>query len=145
MVGDLRRGHTHVAADSARHRDAESGIASDTCAPIDGDAYVFGLGSHTFSANATDNAGNTASASTTFNVAVTFGSLANLTSRFVTSKGVAASLVKDLSDAQDALAKGKPKAAQAKLDDYRQQVRAQTGKSITSQNASVLISLSQAL
>ena len=62
--------------------DAESGIASNTCAPIDGDAYAFGLGQHTFSATATDNAGNTASASTSFSVSVTFGSLANLTAPF---------------------------------------------------------------
>ena len=125
--------------------DTQSGIASDTCAPIDGDAYVFGLGAHTFSATATDNAGNSASASTSFNVNVTFGSLANLTRRFVTSKGVATELVQYLNDAEVARANGKPKQADAKLNAYRQLVRAQTGKSITSENASVLITLSQAV
>ena len=125
--------------------DAESGLASNTCAPIDGDAYVFGLGSHTYSATATDNAGNTASASTTFTVSVTFASLTNLTRRFVTNKGVADDLASDLAQAQQARANGKTKQADAKLNDYRATVKAQTGKSITAERAAVLIGLSQAV
>jgi uncharacterized membrane protein len=125
--------------------DAESGLASDTCAPIDGDAYVFGLGSHTFSATATDNAGNSASASTSFSVSVTFGSLANLTRRFVTNSKVADALVADLSDAENASAKGKPKQVEAALNDYRHGVQAQVGKSITAERGSILIGLSQGL
>jgi hypothetical protein len=125
--------------------DAESGIASDTCAPIDGDAYVFGLGPHTFSATATDNSGNTASASTSFSVSVTFASLTILTRRFVTSTKVADALAADLSDAEKASAKGKPKQVEAALNDYRRGVQAQVGKSITSEHGSILIGLSQAL
>jgi probable HAF family extracellular repeat protein len=125
--------------------DAESGIASDTCAPIDGDAYVFGLGQHTFSATATDNAGNSASASTSFTVSVTFGSLTNLTRRFVTNSTVADALVADLSDAEKASAKGKPKQVEAALNDYRHGVQAQVGKSITAERGSILIGLSQGL
>jgi uncharacterized membrane protein len=125
--------------------DAESGIASDTCAPIDGDAYVFGLGPHTFSATATDNAGNSASASTSFTVSVTFGSLTNLTRRFVTNTKVADALVADLRDAEAARAKGKPKAVEADLNDYRHGVQTQVGKSITAERGSILIGLSQAL
>lgn len=125
--------------------DAESGIASDTCAPIDGDAYTFGLGQHTFSATATDNAGNSASASTSFSVSVTFGSLTNLTRRFVTNSEVADALVADLRDAEKARAKGKAKQAEANLNDYRHGVQAQVGKSITGERGSILIGLSQAL
>jgi hypothetical protein len=125
--------------------DAESGIASNTCAPIDGDAYIFGLGQHTFSATATDNAGNSASASTSFSVSVTFGSLTNLTRRFVTSTKVADALVANLRDAEAARAKGKPKAVEADLNDYRHGVQAQVGKSITAERGSILIGLSQAL
>jgi hypothetical protein len=125
--------------------DAESGIASDTCAPIDGDAYVFGLGQHTFSATATDNAGNSASASTSFTVSVTFGSLTNLTRRFVTNSEVADALVADLSDAEKASAKGKPKQVETALNDYRHGVQAQVGKSITAERGSILIGLSQGL
>jgi uncharacterized membrane protein len=125
--------------------DAESGIATNTCAPIEGDAYVFGLGQRTFSATATDNAGNTASASTSFSVSVTFGSLANLTRRFVTNTEVADGLVAHLSDAEKAAAKGKPKQVEAALNDYRHGVQAQVGKSITAENGSILIGLSQGL
>ena len=125
--------------------DAGSGIASDTCAPIEGDAYVFGLGPHTYSATATDKAGNSASASTTFTVTVTFASLTNLTRRFVTNARVADVLASDLRDAEEARAKGKTNQAEAKLKDYRNLLQAQTGKTVTSGNASVLIALSQAL
>ena len=125
--------------------DAESGLASNTCAPIEGDAYVFGLGSDTYSATATDNAGNTASASTTFTVSVTFASLTNLTRRFVTNKGVADDLASDLAEAQQARANGKTKQADAKLKDYRATLQAQTGKSITAERAAILIGLSQAV
>ena len=125
--------------------DAESGIASNTCAPIEGDAYAFGLGEHTFSATATDIAGNTASASTSFSVTVTFGGLSNLTRRFVTSSKVADALVKDLRDAEEARAKGNARQAEAKLNDYRRGVQAQVGKSITGERGSILIGLSQAL
>ena len=125
--------------------DAESGIASDTCAPIDGDAYTFGLGLHTYSATATDNAGNTASASTTFTVTVTFGSLGNLTRRLVTSSKAADGLVADLSKAEQARAMGKTKQANDWLTEYRKGLQAQVGKSITAQKASVLIGLSQPL
>jgi probable HAF family extracellular repeat protein len=125
--------------------DAESGIASNTCAPIDGDAYVFGLGPHTFSATATDNAGNSASASTSFTVSVTFGSLTNLTRRFVTNSKVADALAGDLSDAEKASGKGKAKQLEAALNDYRHGVKAQVGKSITAERGSILIGLSQGL
>jgi FecR protein len=48
--------------------DALSGIASTTCANIDGLASSFGVGTHTYSATATDKAGNTGSGSTMFTV-----------------------------------------------------------------------------
>jgi hypothetical protein len=125
--------------------DAESGIASDTCAPIDGDAYTFGLGAHTYSATATDNAGNSASASTSFTVTVSFGSLGTLTRRFVTNSKVADGLILDLRNAEQARAKGKTKQASEWLTEYREAVQAQVGKSITAEKASVLIGFSQAL
>jgi hypothetical protein len=71
--------------------------------------------------------------------------LANLTRRFVTNTKVADGLVADLSDAEKALAKGKPKQADAALNDYRKGVQAQVGKSITAERGSILIGLSQGL
>jgi probable HAF family extracellular repeat protein len=125
--------------------DTESGIASNTCASIDGDAYVFGLGPHTYSAIATDNAGNSASASTSFSVSVTFTSLSNLTRRFVTNNKVADALVGNLRDAEAARAKGKTKPAEDKLNDYRRRVQAEVGKSITAERGTILIGLSRSL
>jgi probable HAF family extracellular repeat protein len=125
--------------------DTESGIASNTCASIDGDAYVFGLGPHTYSAIATDNAGNSASASTSFSVSVTFASLTNLTRRFVTNNKVADALVGNLRDAEAARAKGNAKKAEDKLNDYRRRVQAEVGKSITAERASILIELSRSV
>ncbi len=48
--------------------DSLSGVANTTCSNITGPAYSFGVGTHTFSASATDNAGNTGNGSTTFTV-----------------------------------------------------------------------------
>ena len=63
--------------------DALSGIASSTCPNANGPAWSFGAGSHTLSASATDAAGNTASASTTFSVVVAPAALSTLTRQFV--------------------------------------------------------------
>ena len=48
--------------------DDRSGVGSTTCADISGPASSFGPGTHTFSATATDLAGNVGSGSTTFTV-----------------------------------------------------------------------------
>jgi mannan endo-1,4-beta-mannosidase len=63
--------------------DAPSGLASTTCANIAGPAHTFPVGSNSFSSTATDKAGNSRSASTTFIVTVSPGSLCRLTKRFV--------------------------------------------------------------
>ncbi len=63
--------------------DATSGISVSNCQSITGPAYSFNIGANSFSARASDNAGNNASASVTFTVTATTGSLMQLTSRFV--------------------------------------------------------------
>lgn len=65
--------------------DGLSGLASTTCRDITEPAYLLGLGNQTFSATATDNAGNNGSGSTTLTVSVTSSSLCNLTEEFVQS------------------------------------------------------------
>lgn len=60
-----------------------SGLASTTCQNISGPAYSYDLGTHTFTATATDVAGNVGQGSTSFSVQVTYGSLCNLTYSFV--------------------------------------------------------------
>ena len=70
---------TCAATDEARG----SGIVSTTCADVTGSAASFGLGTHAFSATATDNAGNVGAASGSFTVTVTPASLCALTKRLV--------------------------------------------------------------
>ena len=72
---------TCTAADPA----PSSGISSSTCSNITGAAYSFGLGNHTYTATAVDNAGNSSSATTSFAVTVTPSSLCALTQHLVQS------------------------------------------------------------
>lgn len=65
--------------------DGLSGVASATCADVTGPAYTFGVGSHTYSATATDRAGNSASATVTFTVSVARTSVCRLAKQFVQS------------------------------------------------------------
>jgi hypothetical protein len=122
--------------------DMLSGVASSTCQSISGSAYSFGLGSHSFSATAVDKAGNTGSGSTSFTVIVTSSSLQNLASRFSTDPSVAASLDQDVS----AIAQAPNATAKAgALQGFTHLVQAQTGKSLTSDQANILITLANAL
>jgi hypothetical protein len=60
-----------------------SGLASSSCPSVNAPAWSLGLGAHTLSASATDNAGNTQVASAGFTVTVTSASLCTLTDQFV--------------------------------------------------------------
>jgi hypothetical protein len=64
--------------------DAQSGIASSTCAGATGLGWTFGAGAHLLSAQALDKAGNAGSSSTSFTVTVKSADLAKLTTQFVT-------------------------------------------------------------
>jgi hypothetical protein len=123
--------------------DALSGVASSTCQNITGPAFSLGLGTHSFSATATDKAGNTSSpVLTSFAVSVTPTSLRTLINRFCTDPSVAASLDQDVANiAQAPNANAKAGALQG----FTQLVQAQTGKSLTSDQAKVLIALANAL
>lgn len=111
--------------------DAMSGIASSNCPGASGPAYSFGVGTQTLSASASDNAGNGSSASTQFTVQVTPGSLCTLVRRWVSQKGVANSMCQQL--------------ANGAYGAFRNHVSAQSGKTVSSANAAILISLSQSL
>lgn len=73
-----------------------SGLASSTCENINGNAYAFAIGSNSYSASAADNAGNTGNGSTSFNVAVTAGSLCTLTQRWITQPGKGGGIAQSL-------------------------------------------------
>jgi len=111
--------------------DALSGIASSTCTDVDGPAWSFGLGPHTVSATATDKAGNSATGSTTYTVTVSPAGLCRLVARFVDKPQLATSLCAMLEHQSWAA--------------FRNEVLAQTGKSISADEAAVLQQLVDAL
>jgi streptogramin lyase len=122
--------------------DATSGIASSTCADVTGLAADLGAGSHTYSASATDAAGNTGSASVTFTVAVTTTGMEQLIDQLLPGDPVAATLVASvdtIAAAPNAVAKARQLTALGKKID------ALTGKKLTPAEAALLKQLAAAL
>jgi hypothetical protein len=111
-----------------------SGVASSTCQNITGAAYSFNVGANTFSATATDAAGNIGIASAMFTVQVTTGSVSNLVQQFVANQGIANSLTVKLDGA-------KP----GQLGAFKNAVAAQSGKALTPAQAALLTRLAGAL
>lgn len=111
--------------------DGLSRIASSTCANISGPASTFDPGANTFSASATDNAGNVGSGSTSFTVTVDAASLAKMVNQFVANKGIAHSLA--------------TKIMKGNVAPFINEVNAQTGKALTSEQAAILIKWANAL
>ena len=107
--------------------DAMSGIGTKTCANVAGAAYSFNSGANSFNASAVDNAGNTNTATTSFTVNVTSGSLCALVERFVSSKGIANSMCTKLEKENYA--------------PFRNELSAQSGKAISEANAATLLRL----
>ena len=122
--------------------DATSGIATTSCADINDAAYALLLaGSTSFSATATDSAGNSATTSARFSVAVTHAGLCTLTRRFVTKPGIANALCQKL----NAATAGTPQSQAGQIDAYVNQVEAQAGKAVLADQAAILIALARLL
>ena len=121
--------------------DGLSDLASTTCSDVDGPAYAFGLGLHTFSAIAVDNAGNAGVGSTTFTVGVNESGLCTLARRFVAKVGVGNSLCAKLDNAAAARERGNLKTERYILNAFANEVSAQRGKAIPTENADVLMAL----
>ena len=68
---------------TATATDSGSGVASFGWTDVNAPAYTFGPGSHTLTATASDKAGNTTTATTTFAVTVTAADLSTLTTQLV--------------------------------------------------------------
>jgi hypothetical protein len=120
--------------------DSGSGVASTTCADISGPAYSFTLGVNNYSATATDRDGNIGDGSTRFTVVVTNTSLQSLVNHFCTNAGVAAGLNAKLV-AVGSAANASARAGQ--LGAFKNQVSAQTGKTLTANQATVLLRLAE--
>lgn len=120
--------------------DAMSGVASTTCANVSGMAYTFGAGSHTYSATATDKAGNVGSGSTSFTIVVTYDGLCELVQQLASHTGIAKSLCAKLRNAEAAEARGQLGAKTNILKAFRNEVSAQNGKAIAAPDAAALLS-----
>jgi hypothetical protein len=129
--------------------DALSGIASTTCANISGLASSFGAGTHSYSATATDRAGNTGSGSTSFTVSasssITFQGLIHLVDSWVTAPLLKAEMDITLLAADTAFAVKDTKLGDSLLGDFIQEITAQYGKSLTAAHAAQLIQDAQSL
>ena len=128
--------------------DGLSGVASSTCQSVAGPAYGFALGTNAFSAAATDRAGNTGSGSTSFTVSVTADSLCALTRRFVGgpgANGISNALCAKLTGSEAAAGRGNTTAAGNGIEAYVHEAAAQSGKSLTAEEAAILTRLARAL
>jgi hypothetical protein len=121
--------------------DTLSGVASTTCADIGGSAVSFGLGTHSYSASATDDAGNTGNGSTSFTVVVTYDGLCGLVKELVGNAGIANSLCVKLDAASAAASRGQTKTAANDIAAFDNEVAAQSGKAITAAQAGTLTGL----
>jgi hypothetical protein len=133
---------------------AGSGLALSTCVNVSGPAYSFPLGSNTFSASATDVAGNTGSGSTTFTVQVTFAGLCNLTVQFIQSSAAFQTLPEPAQAQADRLCRLLERAdlasdpeKKAKLIEHYQKALPLLVKFtfLTADQSAILLTLSQAL
>jgi len=107
------------------------------------DLLPLSLDSHILTVNAVDKAGNAATASVTFTVKATVGSLNTLVDRLyaegkITKASVRDSLRGQLSSAEASIAAGKNKTAINQLNAFLNLVKAQTGKAITPAAATLL-------
>jgi hypothetical protein len=119
--------------------DVTSGVVSTTCKDIKGPAYSFKFGSNTFSATATDDAGNVGMASVTFMVRATYGSLCSLSRRFVTNDGMGTGMCTVLDAAALNEKLGVPDGKAGELRGYKQMVQASLqSKFLNTEQADIL-------
>ena len=88
-----------------------------------------------------DDDGGSAEYTATVDVVVTFDSLCDLTRQYVTKKPVEDGLCKQARRRREGGREGRRKKKQEHLDEYVKQVRKESGKSLTADQAQTLIDL----
>lgn len=134
-------GVTDMVAITCHASDATSGLASATCEDITGAAARFGPGAHSYAADAVDVAGNSASATATFEVVVTVEGMIELVTGMVTHRGTQQSLLAKLEAAQRSERRGDRAARDGQIQAFISQVRALAGKRLTEADAELLVLL----
>ncbi len=126
--------------------DSGSGVASQSGtldnAPVTNgqtiDLFFLSLGPHTVTVRATDVAGNSATASVTFNVVTNIDSLIAEKERvcllgWINDPNVCKSLDAKLTEAKNAILRGQTNTAKSKLNDFISELNAQLGKAVNQQ------------
>jgi len=129
-------------------QDDLSGVASSTCADISGPGYLFAAGENTFSAQATDFAGNLGSGATRFNLVVRFEDLCALSRQFIDlpSSEHTNRMCAQLDAARAAAARGNAVACANIIDAYNHTVDAAARSGhLATKEAAILRRLSAAL
>jgi hypothetical protein len=122
--------------------DALSGVDSRDCPDRTAPAASFALGTHRLTASATDTAGNTASASASFDVTVSVASLTSLTKRVVSDSTAEAALASDLAavgNAPDSATKA------SAIATYQSDVRALPSSAVAADDAAALVRFADGL
>jgi hypothetical protein len=122
-----------------------SGIQSDTCADVIGPAWSLDVGEIQFSAEVVDVAGNESTQSISFELMVTNSDLASLTETFLKKSQRANSLAVKLTQAADAQAAGQDSTSENLIGVYINELNAQRGKALTSDQVDTLIRLTTGL
>ena len=133
--------------------DVISGVYGTPCAKplLQAKAYTLLSGQNKVTVTAEDMAGLKTTVTHTFTVKATFDSLKTVTTSFLQATGakgwdsVAKSLNSQLDKAKAAVIQGKTAAAKGIMADYMGQVKDQTGKFITIEQANILIRWAQTL
>jgi hypothetical protein len=128
--------------------DPLSGINTTTCADINQSAASFGVGTHTISASATDNAGNVGQNSVTFTIGVTVNSLCTLTGQYTGNSRTARQLCAPLQLVQLvqlAERAHKSRMKTAAINSYILLLHIQRGRGLTTQEIATLTQLARAL
>jgi hypothetical protein len=122
--------------------DVTSGVATSTCPSSVGPAYGFTLGTNSMSATATDNAGNSATASTSFTVKLTTAAFTNLIDQMVKGKSLK-TLLNRMDNISDKVAKGNPSVDSQIKNFLKELSDAQDAGDVSAANAAVLSRLVQ--
>lgn len=127
--------------------DSGWGLATTTCEDVSAPAYTFGVGATTLTATADDVARNRSSATTTFAVSVTYGSLCTLTGQFLASSKpqLTTSYCAKLNAAEAAVQRSDTAAKASAINAYKNELAAQRGKALTVSQVTILASLADNL
>jgi hypothetical protein len=122
-----------------------SGLATNGCQNISGPATDFIVGANSYSATATDIAGNSGNTTVSFTVAVTAESLSNLTTQYASNSRLARRLNAPLGMVELAERMHNPRMKASAVNSYILLINTQRGRGLTGQEADTLIALVHAL